>query len=869
MSDVTINVTVTEGGTIDADLSNTTVVNAEIVEGGQIAAEVFGGGKGAKGDTGDTGATGATGPVGPTGPGVPNGGTTAQVLRKASNTSQDTEWHTPAKADVGLSNVDNTSDASKPISTLTQTALDAKVAGPASVTDGNPALFDTTTGKLIKQATFAAFKTLLALVKGDVGLGNVDNTSDATKNTAVATLTNKTLTSPVINTPTGIVKGDVGLGNVDNTSDATKNTAVATLTNKDLTSGTNTFPTFNQNTTGSAAKLTTARTIGTLTGDVTSAGSSFDGSAANTNATVVGKINGVALSGLATGILKNTTTTGVPSIAIAADFPTLNQNTTGSAATLTTSRNIDGVAFNGSADITVIAPATHAATGKTTPVDADETNIADSAASFVLKKVTWANIKATLKTYFDTLYQAAGSYQPLDSDLTTIAGLTATTDNFLQSKASAWASRTPTQVTADLIAFVGDSGSGGTKGLVPAPITGDATKFLKGNGTWAAVPGGGDALTTNPLSQFAATTSLQLKGVMSDETGSGALVFATSPALVTPTGIVASDVGLGSVTNDAQIKAASFPSVSVDSEVALFSSTTGKVIKRASISGIAKLASGVLSAAAAGTDYLSPAGSETATNKTFDSTSPTAFNPPGIIQPYGGRTAPSGWLMCDGSAVSRTGANAGLFASLCEAIGAATMTIAAPAVVTMAAHGLVTGDAVYFTTTGALPTGLVANTLYYVVFVSSSTFNLATTRANAVAGTKITTTGSQSGVHTLRWCPYGLGDGSTTFNLPDLRGRTIAGGDAMGGTAATRLNLSQSLGSSGNVGASGGEQAHTLAVGEIPGLQYTVGTTTGGNFGNFMAGTSGSTAQGMNTNAGGGAHNVVQPTLVANYIIKL
>lgn len=44
----------------------------------------------------------------------------------------------------------------------------------------------------------------------------------------------------------------------------------------------------------------------------------------------------------------------------------------------------------------------------------------------------------------------------------------------------------------------------------------------------------GDALTTNPLSQFAATTSAQLAGVISDETGSGALVFATSPTLVTP-----------------------------------------------------------------------------------------------------------------------------------------------------------------------------------------------------------------------------------------------------------------------------------------------------------------------------------------------
>jgi len=50
----------------------------------------------------------------------------------------------------------------------------------------------------------------------------------------VQTLTNKTLTSPAITTPTGIVKADVGLGNVDNTSDATKNSASVTLSNKTL-----------------------------------------------------------------------------------------------------------------------------------------------------------------------------------------------------------------------------------------------------------------------------------------------------------------------------------------------------------------------------------------------------------------------------------------------------------------------------------------------------------------------------------------------------------------------------------------------------------------------------------------------------------
>ena len=52
-------------------------------------------------------------------------------------------------------------------------------------------------------------------------------------------------------------------------------------------------------------------------------------------------------------------------------------------------------------------------TAKTTPVDADVTLIEDSATSptaFLKKKLTWAQIKATLKTYFDGLYQAIGSY---------------------------------------------------------------------------------------------------------------------------------------------------------------------------------------------------------------------------------------------------------------------------------------------------------------------------------------------------------------------------------------------------------------------------------------------------------------------------
>jgi len=65
---------------------------------------------------------------------------------------------------------------------------------------------------------------------------------------------------------------------------------------------------------------------------------------------------------------------------------------------------------------------------------------------------------------------------------------------------------------------------------------------------FVALAGGGDALTANPLSQFAATTSLQLKGVISDETGSGALVFADTPTLITPVLGVASATSINGAT---------------------------------------------------------------------------------------------------------------------------------------------------------------------------------------------------------------------------------------------------------------------------------------------------------------------------------
>jgi len=124
---------------------------------------------------------------------------------------------------VGLGSVDNTSDTAKPVSTAQQTAigLKANIASP------------TFTGT-VTIPTGASITAPTGLVKGDVGLGNVDNTSNVTERAATATLTNKTLTSPVINTPTGIVKGDVGLGSVDNTADTAKPVSTVQQTALDL-----------------------------------------------------------------------------------------------------------------------------------------------------------------------------------------------------------------------------------------------------------------------------------------------------------------------------------------------------------------------------------------------------------------------------------------------------------------------------------------------------------------------------------------------------------------------------------------------------------------------------------------------------------
>lgn len=143
---------------------------------------------------------------------------------------------------------------------------------------------------------------------------------------------------------------------------------------------------------------------------------------------------------------------------------------------------------------------------------------------------------------------------------------------------------TAAQATAGLNVMVGDSGSGGLKGLVPAPIAGDATKFLRGDGNFATPAGSGGNVngpgssTDNAVARFdgVAGTLIQNSGVIVDDSNnvSGIGTLASGPHTITATSTNALAVGrLGATT----------PAFQIDSNTA--SSITGVKVTAAATGG--------------------------------------------------------------------------------------------------------------------------------------------------------------------------------------------------------------------------------------------------------------------------------------------
>jgi hypothetical protein len=125
------------------------------------------------------------------GPGVAAGGTAGQILKKNSSSNYDTSWTTLDKSSVGLAQVDDTSDADKPISDATQTALSAKqpantdlsVIGGLHPSDDD--ILQRKSGSWTNRSP-TQFKADLSISKSDVGLGNADDTSDINKPVSTA-----------------------------------------------------------------------------------------------------------------------------------------------------------------------------------------------------------------------------------------------------------------------------------------------------------------------------------------------------------------------------------------------------------------------------------------------------------------------------------------------------------------------------------------------------------------------------------------------------------------------------------------------------------------------------------------------------------
>lgn len=117
---------------------------------------------------------------------------------------------------------------------------------------------------------------------------------------------------------------------------------------------------------------------------------------------------------------------------------------------------------------------------------------------------------------------------------------------------------------------------------------------------------------------------------------------------------------------------------------------------------------------------------------------------------------------------------------------------------------------------------------------------------------------------------FGVGDGVTTFNLPDLRGRFPLGQDDMGGASANRVTNAQA----DTIGGVAGAETHQLTIAEMPSHDHALHDNPSGGGGVAVYVTESAiqtvTADSdMIDNTGGdGAHNNMSPYITMNYIIK-
>jgi hypothetical protein len=240
----------------------------------------------------------------------------------------------------------------------------------------------------------------------------------------------------------------------------------------------------------------------------------------------------------------------------------------------------------------------------------------------------------------------------------------------------------------------------------------------------------------------------------------------------------------------------------------------------------------------------------------------------GTIKPWAGLTAPNQYLFAYGQEISRL-----TYSTLYTAITLST------AVFCTNGSPILTGvgDTTQIPVGGAVEVSCMAPS----TTVISKTSNSVTVSANASLTTSATAV----------FLPWGGGNGTSTFNLPDLRSRVIAGRPNMGGTDVGILTTTYYGANPVGLGVQGGTQSKTLVQANLPNvtLATAIGagqgshTHTGGIGGGGTTWQTGTGAQGAVTGSStlpamtgttptGGSDtpfSIVQPTITSNYIIKV